>query len=311
MRSRNRNPIALCLLAIAAALCCVGCGGKGSTTVTYRPSQLPLEIRLKQEDGGLWTVSGGLVTPAGVFAIEQQFDMREQFTYIVLRDQSKGTDQVFKVGATGYVELHTTGEHKLRIKREDKKIIVDVDTLSGTIDVLVFPESSAIGRIDFGQDDPDIVVFDDRRLVIEYPSIFSSSDSLNLDAIQSVTLRRTLHHKSVVFTWKSATEHEPLELSLADQANADRNFSELQSTLKAIAPGVRFERQTPASGTIVALLCTVLVVGITGLGVGLLRSGGVLKGCLGTLVVVVFGLTSACSLIYLLSDLEVVMALFR
>jgi hypothetical protein len=200
---------------------------------------------VSREGDGLWKASGGFVTQYGVFAIAQSFDTRDQFTYLILRDRAKGTDQVFKLATKGYVELHTIGEHRIRLEREENKLIVDVETTSGTIAFDVYPDSQAVTRIELGHDQPDFVFFTDKRLAVEYDSYIWSDASIQLDSIQTVTYQKTFGNRSLIFDLKpEITDHppQPFVVKLTDIPTADKNVLALESALAQFAPKVTLQR---------------------------------------------------------------------
>jgi hypothetical protein len=89
------------------AVLLTGCDGKGSTKLSYSaPIAAPLGISFSIDKDGSWVAAAGIATPVGTFAIEHTLESRDAFTYIVLRNREKGTDQVFKIGTTGYVDIH-------------------------------------------------------------------------------------------------------------------------------------------------------------------------------------------------------------
>lgn len=234
------------LLILLLSLALAGCGKKSKTSLTYVPHGVPVAIKCSRQADGLWTLSGGLITHVGIFSIEQSFDTRDEFTYLVLRDRAKGTDQVFKLATKGYVKLHTVGEHRIQVERDDNKVVIDVETVSGAFGFDVFPDSEAVARVEFGSGQPDFVLFSDRRLAVEYQSYIWSDDSLPLDSVQSITYRKSFGSRALVFDWKpAAKDHpEPFQVNLTDRLTAEQNFSALQRALAQAAPHVQFKRST-------------------------------------------------------------------
>jgi hypothetical protein len=234
----------LLMLLIFTSAVFSGCGKKDKTRITFRPNVAPLSFSFSRQESGLWSASAGVITSYGILSIEQEFDRREEFTYIVFRDRAKGTDQVFKVGSKGYVELHTIGEHKLKMQREENKIVVDNEAISGTVEVNIYPDSQAVVRVEF-VNGPDFVLFTDRRLNVEYNSLIWSDDSLLLDTVQSVTYHKGLNYRRLVFDLKSDIKGQstPLAVDLPTRGgNIEKDLQSLQSAFSQVAPNIRFER---------------------------------------------------------------------
>ena len=250
------------ILLVLTVFFSVSCGKKSKTDFVYK-APIPVEIRCSRQNDGLWKISGGVpVQGVGVFAIEQTFDTRDEYTYIVLRDRSKGTDQVFKIATKGYIELHTVGEHKIMVQRDENKVTLDVATISGFFDFKVYPDSKAVARVEFGQGQPDFVVFSDKRLGIEYQSYIWADDSLSLDSIQSITYRKSYRDRRLIFNWKADVKDnpKPFELPLGDWQNDEKNFTALQQSINQFAPNVRFEREIDSS--FVSFMWVALAVGV-------------------------------------------------
>jgi len=245
-------------LSLSMALCVgmvfvAGCGGKGSTKVSYQtPPFSPFKISFTMNQKGVWEVDVGIATPVGIFSISQEFGSRGDFTYIVLRDRAKGTDQVFKMGVTGYVDIHTVGEHKIRLQQEDNRWIIETETISGRLEFEVHPSSTAIARVDFGPSDPDIVVSTNRTIVIEYAGIFSSPRTVPLDSIASITLTRmSPHAPTLSFQWKEGATHDELaDIAIGDSDHVDANFAALEQAISKVVDHVTFEQSTNWLGSI-------------------------------------------------------------
>lgn len=233
----------LLLLLLLLSLALSGCGGGAKTTGYYKTPFVPVEVKLSRQANGLWTAGGGLATPVGTFGIEQTFDTRAEFTYLVLRDRARGTDQVFKLATRGYVEFHMVGEHRMRVDRQDNKLTVDVDTLAGSFDFKVYPDSEAVARVEFGDGEPDFVVFNDRRLAVDYQSILWENDWVSLDSVEKVVYRKGYRDRALVFHWKpEVRDQPPFEVSLGDWPSCEKNFQALHAAVGEFAPHVRFER---------------------------------------------------------------------
>ncbi|HRH40525.1 MAG TPA: hypothetical protein PKY82_02690 [Pyrinomonadaceae bacterium] len=228
---------------------------RSKTTFEYRPNVIPVSLQIKKTDDGLWSVSGGVITPVGIFAIEHTFDVKDKFTYLVLRDRAKGTDQVFKIGMTGYVELHTKGEHKLRIQRDDNKVVVDVDTISGSFELLVYPESQAVARVSLGTGEPNIVITSDKRLIVEYESIILNDPSFPLESLESITFRKSFLTRRLYFNWKSGIKDTPPQFffDFLKRSDAEPGFADLQTAFATYAPNIKFEKSESDSPFYIAL----------------------------------------------------------
>ena len=235
------------------------CGKKDKTRITFQPNVAPLAFSFTRKEEGLWSAGTGIATPYGIFMIEQEFDRREDFTYIVFRDRAKGIDQVFKVGSKGYIELHTLGEHKLRLQREENKIVIDDEAITGTITVEIYPDSQAVAKIEF-TDGPDVVLFSDKRLKVEYNSLLWSDDALLLDSIQSVTCEKGMNYRMLTFNWKQTIKDKtvPLTVMLLPKGNIEQDILSLQSAFNQVAPHVEFKRTYNRGGVILGLIITIV-----------------------------------------------------
>lgn len=112
-----------------------GCGTKGSTKFSYSPPIAPFGISFSIDENKNVSVAAGIATPVGTFSIEQGFPQRQDLNYIVFRNRRRGEDQVFKIASDGHVDLHAVGEHNFRVSREGQAFVVDVETISGRIDI--------------------------------------------------------------------------------------------------------------------------------------------------------------------------------
>jgi hypothetical protein len=309
------SKLAIVGLALSFVLAFNGCGKKSRTQVSYRPNNAPLVFSCSRQGDGLWTLSGGVVTQVGIFSIDQTFDTRDPYTYIVFRDRTKGTDQVFKLGTRGYVELHTVGEHTIRIEHDEEKTIIDVATVSGSFDLNVYPDSQATTRIEIGQGQPDLVVFTDRRIAVEYNSYIWNDISLPLDSIDNITYRKGMQDRALVFSWKPEVINHPapFELTLKDSASAEKYFLDLQTALAQVAPHVQFRRSThgPIGHWIILGISSIL--GLFGLTVGIrnYRRSRIAWGCLSFTIWLGSSYVALLSFTLVVTDWEVASSLFR
>lgn len=235
------------LVALMLPFLLAGCGGKGSTKLSYQaPAALPLGISFTLDKDGSWILAAGIATPMGTFSIEHTFASRDEFTYIVLRNREKGTDQVFKIGITGYVDVHAIGEHRLRMQRDGNRWIIDTQTISGTLTIKVYPSNAAIARVDFGEYDPEFVVTTDRKLIIEYPSSWSSPQSIPLDSVQAITLIEgsVVLDQSLSITWKRDIHDDPIKINIVNKTDSDMNFASLSKSIGTITPHVSCNKNT-------------------------------------------------------------------
>ncbi|MGH1395448.1 MAG: hypothetical protein ACRAVC_15655, partial [Trichormus sp.] len=99
--NRAKHPWKLLVVSVLSFLLCItllaGCGEKDKTTVGWNPTA-PVGIYLSREAKGLWKISSNIPLPVkelGVFSIAHQFDVRDDYTYIIIRDKKNGTEQVF------------------------------------------------------------------------------------------------------------------------------------------------------------------------------------------------------------------------
>lgn len=255
-----------CLIATLLISLLAGCGGKGSTKLSYSPPASPTVISFSADKDGNWTIAAGLATPMGTFSIEHTFETRDDFTYVVLRNRDKGTDQVFKIGSAGHVDLHVIGEHKLRMQREGNKWIIDTQTISGTLEVAVYPSDSAI-RIGFGgYGDPTFKLTTDRMLVVEYP--FFSSRSIPLDSVERITLNKMSGYEEqhLEVAWRDAIDDKPLSISLSDRPDLSANFATFRNAVASIDGRILFTTSSTSSlwwiHTLIISFCTVICISV-------------------------------------------------
>lgn len=239
-----------------------GCGEHDTTTARWNPAA-PVGIALKREAKGLWNVSATVPVPIsnlGVFSIDHQFDFRDDYTYIIIRNRKNGTEQVFKLGVDkGKVKLHLTGTHDLTFQPEkDNKIIVDDDALSGTMTVQIYPNGQKLANVPF-ENGTEFVFLTGNRLHIEYPSLshaiqherlnldisslFRQDDSISLNSVEKVTFKRDLQVCQLIFDWKPEIKanQQPLLIELPKKSKSTiKNIQELQASFAILAPKVQF-----------------------------------------------------------------------
>jgi len=239
-----------------------GCGGKGTTRLAYQPHGAPIQITFQSNKDGSWTVGGGIVTPVGTFLIEHTTAARDEFTYIVMRDRKKGTDEVFKIGNTGYVEVHTVGEHKLRVYRDGNRVIIDTETINGSITVNVYPSSTALARADFGPEAPDVIVTSDAKLIVEHPSIWRRNQHVPLASVKAIELQRQVlsSHYRLRVEWKDGIKAEPLDISFGSSDSADTEFQTMKAGIAKVAPHVLVRQGRTWWRGAVALAVIIVVV---------------------------------------------------
>jgi hypothetical protein len=260
------------LAAGTVTLLITGCQKHDTTTVGWHPSS-PVGINFTWSGDGLYKVSLGVpvaalgapvgvdvpVQAAGVFTIEHEFDLRQDATYIIIRNRAKGIDQVFQVGVRGYVELDLSGEHKLLLHNEGENKFVIEDISLTPIHLQFFPqgEERATASIHGG---PEFVFLTDHRLHIQYPSlshfglngagmlqslIYHKDDAFSLDSVDSIVFKREYQVSQLIFNWKpQAANAEPplvVELPRGGYPLVDEvlRFDQLVKTVK---PEVSFEK---------------------------------------------------------------------
>ncbi|MEH2156584.1 hypothetical protein [Nostoc sp.] len=254
-----------------------GCGEHDRTTLKWHPAA-PIGIALKREAKGLWNFSTSVPLPIdnlGVFSIDHEFDFRDDYTYIIIRNQKKGTEQVFKLGVDkGKVKLHLTGTHDLTLQPEkDNKIIVDDDALSGTMTVQIYQNGQKLANISF-ENGTEFVFLTDNRLHIEYPSlyhaiqherfnidsssIFRKDDSISLNSVEKVTFKRDMQVCQLIFDWKPEIKanQQPLLIELPKKGKSTiKNIQELQNTLTILAPKVQFNNDYSSPNAVSFSIC--------------------------------------------------------
>ncbi|MDJ0619621.1 MAG: hypothetical protein QNJ63_23245 [Calothrix sp. MO_192.B10] len=230
----------------------------------------PIGIYLSRQEKGLWKLSTNIPLPVkelGVFSIDHQFDVRDEYTYIIIRDRKNATEQVFQLGVNkGKVKLHITGEHNLTLQpEEDNKIIIDHEVISGKIMIEIYPDGQKLAGVLF-ENGTEFVFLSGNRLHIEYASLtnsikreklppdttylFRNDDSLYLESLEKVTFTRDLGISQLKFDWKTEIKanQEPLVIELPKESKATiTNIEELKNAITTFAPKVQFviERSTP------------------------------------------------------------------
>lgn len=254
------------LAALAAVMALLGGCDGDSTRASYQ-SPIPLGITLSKSPDGDWTVAAGIATPVGTFGIEHTFVAEGGYSYLVLRDRKKGTDQVFKMAADGYLTAHAVGDHWIRMSRDGRKWVLDIDTIEGTLDIKVYPNSSEIAHVVFSKDEPTLSVSTDQKLTIKRPGWFGSKEEISLDSLSSVEWEKSEFDAPRIlrFNWKHKVAQEPLVIPIAATAKVDGDASILRSAIGQISPGVTWIEKSgyrPGPRTVICLLLA-LMSGIT------------------------------------------------
>jgi hypothetical protein len=186
--------------------------------------------------------------------------MRQDWTYIVIRNRQKGIDQVFHVSCRGYVELDLSGEHKLMLHNEgDNKFVIE-DVSLDPIKITFYPEGEERANVPI-EKGPAFIFLTDRRLHVEYPSLshlglngsgilnslhMKKDDALSLDSVSSIVFIRDFQISQLVFNWKAAplVGQGPLVIELPREGTALLNeMASFQNALKTQAQGVTFENR--------------------------------------------------------------------
>lgn len=238
-------------------LATLGCGGKGSTSFSYSTPG-PVGITFAVDGGGNANVSGGFATLLGRFSVNHSFSKRSDYSYIILRDRNRGTDQVFKISKTGYLEVKTSGEHVIRVEQADDAFVLDIQQISGTFEVTAYPSDTTIARIDFGPYDPDIVVTKNRNIIVEHWNVFRSNQTISIDSLKSVQLNEQsvgTGPATLVFNWKDTVEGEPIEVSIQNSDEVKDNFAMLRSATRQVSYGVDFNEGASHAILIFLLIC--------------------------------------------------------
>ncbi len=294
-----------------------GCGQKDKTTIGWKPAA-PLSVSLTREEKGLWRLSTTVPLPykdLGVFSIDHRLDVRDEYTYIVIRDRKSGTEQVFQLGVSkGKVKLHIVGEHNLTLQpEENNKIVIDHEIRSGEMKIEIYPDGQKLASVIF-ENGTEFVFLSDQRLHIEYgslansikreklpdlQSLFRSDDSISLKSLDRVAFKRDLGISQLEIDWKPEIKanQEALVVELPKKRKSlITNVEELRSTFKTLAPAVQFTTETPVRlwiflATELLGICLMIYLGM--------QKGGFLKVvwlCLGTILLIL------CALIALISD---------
>lgn len=294
-----------------------GCGRNDKTTVGWQPAA-PLSILLTREEKGLWQLSATVPLPfkdLGVFSIDHRLDVRDEYTYIVIRDRKSGTEQIFQLGVSkGKVKLHIVGEHNLILQpEENNKIVIDHEIRSGEMKIEIYPDGQKLASVIF-ENGTEFVFLSDQRLRIEYgslansikreklpdlQSLFRNDDSLSLKSLDRVTFKRDLGISQLKIDWKPEIKvnQEALVVELPKKRKSlIANIEELKSTFKTLAPAVQFTAETP---TRLYFFLAAQFLGIFFMICLGMQKGGFFKIvllCLGTVLLIL------CTLIALISD---------
>lgn len=250
-----------------------GCDGD-STRASYQ-APIPLGITLSKSLDGDWIVAAGIATPVGTFGIEHTFVAEGGYSYLVLRDRKKGTDQVLKMAADGYLTAHAVGDHWIRMSREGKKWVIDINTVEGTIDIKVYPNSTEIAHIVFSKDEPTVSISTDQKLTIKQPGWFASKQEVCLDSLSSVEWEKSCFDapNMLRFKWKDKVAQDPIAIPIVATAKVDGDFSMLKGAIEQINPTlkcIRISSYRPGPRTVICLLLALISGGTL---VGALYSG--------------------------------------
>lgn len=243
IKAAHRSGVVMCLVGLLLPMVVVLGGCDDSTTrVSYQTPVAPLGISLARNADGDWTVAAGIATSVGMFGIEHTFVAEGGYAYLVIRDRKKGTDQVFKMATDGYLTAHAVGDHYIRMSREGKKWVIDIDTVEGTLDIKVYPNSSEIAHIVFSSAEPTITVSTDQTLTIKPPGWFTSKQKVSLDSVAQVEWSKSLlcGPTELRLKYKDKVAESPTVIPVVHSAKVDGDYAILKGAVKEINPDIKF-----------------------------------------------------------------------
>jgi hypothetical protein len=159
-------------------------------------------------------------------------------TYVIFRNRARNSDQVVVIDAVGdFVQRRGAVAHTESWQIGDNVKEIDVEDAHSPVQVEVIPKTVEVLRLKCGPNEPSIVLYSDRRLMIDYPALFSINDRFQLSDLRSVRLEKAfvLGNTQARFVRKDGKE-VLVEYANADQA--EHAYEELWPALKAMAPHV-------------------------------------------------------------------------
>jgi hypothetical protein len=180
----------------------------------------------------------GSAKAAGTFPIAGFIPKLPHLTYVIFRNTPRNVDQVVIIDALGdFIERRGSVQQTEGHRPGENVHVIDVADVHNPVVVEVVPKSVAVLRLTFGKEEPAVVLYSDRRLMIDYPSFFSINDRFTLSELRSVHLEKPflVGQTKARFVLRGGKE---VEVAYADPGQAERAYEELWPVLRAMAPSL-------------------------------------------------------------------------
>jgi hypothetical protein len=190
------------------------------------------------DKGGTISCSGS-AKPAGTFPLAGFIPKLPHITYVIFRDTPRNQDHVVTVDALGdFVEQRGAVRQTEGHRPHENVHVIDVADINNPVVVEVIPKSVEVLRLTFGKDEAALVLYSDRRLMIDYPSFFSINDRLTLSELRSVRLEKPMFQVGKTKARFVRTNGKEIEVPYANPDQAEHAYEELWPVLRAMAPGL-------------------------------------------------------------------------
>jgi hypothetical protein len=220
---RGVSLVALLLLGGAAAQ--AGDSGQQPGSATY--------------DGAEGTIAQtGSAKFAGAFPLGGFDPKLPHVTYVIFRNRARNSDQVVAIDAVGdFTQRRGAVTHTESYQIGDNVKVIEVEDAQSPVYVEVKPQTVEVLRLKCGPKEPSIVLYSDRRLMIDYPAMFTINDRFQLSELRSVRLE-----KAFVIGQTQArfvrTNGKEVVVEYANTEQAEHAYEELWPALKAMAPHI-------------------------------------------------------------------------
>lgn len=247
-RSENLNKlVSLLLVGPLLALITLSLTGCDGGTASYTtPELLPIRVSLTIDQDGVWSCGAGLWTPVGTFSIGREFGSDRRASYVIIRDRSRGTDQVFRLSAAESLRIYAVGEHTIMLQpqRDRNKWVVETASSSGSLDFEIVYAAREIAFADCGGSNPRFGITSDRRICYEPSGWFSQDREFSVDSIRSITYYKNVGIREIRIDWKEPISDQPFIVSLSDDEMLDPGIDQLEQAINKIDKNVVFERES-------------------------------------------------------------------
>ncbi len=182
-------------------------------------------------------------------------------TYVIFRNAPRNLDQVVTIDALGdFIEQRGAVRQTEQHRPHENVHVIDVADINNPVVVEVVPKSVEVLHLTFGKDEPALVLYSDRRLMIDYPSFFSINDRFALADLRSVRLEKPMLNVGKTKARFVRRDGKEIEVPYADPDQAERAYEELWPVLRAMAPSLDCGLSRPWTPVLVAVGIGVVVL---------------------------------------------------